>query len=310
MSRYMNNWMNRAGWRFVLCLLCVGTLPVSSLLAQDVIPVVGLKDERLPEMTETRLAGAGGDTITYHLSLPGKFRLYAPNSIIDDQGALDPVWKRLQQIKGNPYEAADTLRVLHVGDSHIRGHIYPRVTGNLFTSEFAACTYTDFGINGATCHTFTQEDRLCKIEAAHADLIILSFGTNESHNRRYDARVHYRQMDELLACLRSRMPDVPILLTTPPGSYDRYWVRKRKQYRVNPRTEKAAETIVHFAADHGLAVWNMYEVVGGLEHACANWQASHLMRPDHIHYLAQGYTLQGSLFYQAIVNAYNAYVTR
>ena len=296
-------------WRRWLWMVCLSVI-CARLAAQDAVPATCKMDSPLPEADEMRPVGLVGDTIHYQPILPGKFQLYASNDIIDRKGVLDPIWERLRQIRASHGSIEDTLRVIHVGDSHIRGHIYPRATGELFTGEFAAATYTDFGINGATCATFLKEDRLLRIEESKADLIILSFGTNESHNRRYDARTHYRQMDELLENLRLRMPDVPILLTTPPGSYDRYWVRKKRQYRVNPRTEKAAETIVHFAADHGLAVWDMYALVGGLEHACANWQSAHLMRPDHIHYLAPGYTLQGSLFFQAIVNAYNSYVTR
>ena len=33
-----------------------------------------------------------------------------------------------------------------------------------------------------------------------------------------------------------------------------------------------------------------------------------LMRPDHVHYLPDGYRLQGELFYQALLKAYNDYV--
>ena len=43
------------------------------------------------------------------------------------------------------------------------------------------------------------------------ELLILSFGTNESHNRRYNVNLHYNQMDELVKLLRDSLPDVPIL---------------------------------------------------------------------------------------------------
>ncbi|KAA5434629.1 lipase, partial [Bacteroides cellulosilyticus] len=55
-------------------------------------------------------------------------------------------------------------------------------------------------------------------------------------------------------------------------------------------------------------VWDMYEAVGGRQRACLNWQAAKLMRPDHVHYLPEGYVLQGELFYQALLKAYNDYV--
>lgn len=294
-------------WLFLA--LCTGWTDISGVYAQDVRPDFEMLDSRLPDIDEMNRLQMGNDSVAFSLVLPGQFKLYADNTIKDAYGELDSVWKRLYGMRSG-MEQTDTMRVLHVGDSHIRGHIYPRTTGAFFMEDFGPSVYTDLGINGATCQTFTREEQLCKIFNAHPDLIILSFGTNESHNRGYDAHVHYRQMDELVSLIRGRMPDVPILLTTPPGSYERYWVRRRRHYRVNPRTELAAKTIENFAADHKLAVWNMYQVVGGREYACANWQSSRLMNTDRIHYLADGYVLQGSLLYQAIVNAYNTYVAR
>ena len=83
---------------------------------------------------------------------------------------------------------------------------------------FGAVSYTDVGINGAFCTTFTRPDRIADIAALHPDLLILSFGTNESHNRRYNTMLHYRQMDDLVRMLREKLPNVPMLMTTPPGS--------------------------------------------------------------------------------------------
>ena len=117
-------------------------------------------------------------------------------------------------------------------------------------------------------------------------------------------------MDELVKLLRDSLPDVPILLTTPPGSYESFRQRKRKRtYAINPRTATAAETIRRYAKDHRLLVWDMYDVVGGKHRACTNWTAAKLMRPDHVHYLPEGYILQGNLLYQALIKAYNDYVS-
>lgn len=84
------------------------------------------------------------------------------------------------------------------------------------TETFGAVSYIDKGVNGATCLTFTHPDRIAEIAALKPELLILSFGTNESHNRRYNINVHYNQMDELVKLLHDSLPNVPILLTTPP----------------------------------------------------------------------------------------------
>ena len=52
----------------------------------------------------------------------------------------------------------------------------------------------------------------------------------------------------------------------------------------------------------------LYEILGGTHRACLNWQEAGLMGPDHVHYLPDGYRLQGELFCQALLKAYNDYV--
>ncbi|MCD8292170.1 MAG: GDSL-type esterase/lipase family protein [Prevotellaceae bacterium] len=239
--------------------------------------------------------------------LPASFRNCAQNVLTDTLDTLREFWEKLRLARaGVP---GDSIRVLHIGDSHVRGHFFPTATGNLLRLAFGRVAYTDMGINGAYCLTFAREDRIAAIAAARPDLLILSFGTNESHNRSYDRMAHTHQMEELLRMLRRRLPQVPIILTTPPGSFESARQKnRRRSYTANARTARVSENICRFAAAHGLAVWNLYRIAGG-NSAPLNWQAARLMRPDHIHFLAQGYQLQGELFYQALVKAYNDFIT-
>lgn len=247
------------------------------------------------------------DTVTVPLiTFPAAFQQLKKNVLIDSLGILNPFWEKLRLSRLGA--STDTLRIVHVGDSHIRGHIFPRTTGELMQNTFGTISYTDVGINGAFCTTFTRPDRVADIAALHPNLLILSFGTNESHNRRYNTMLHYRQMDDLVRMLREKLPNVPMLMTTPPGSYESFRQRRRRTYKINPRTAVAVQTIRRYADENGLAVWDMYEILGGVRRACLNWQEAGLMRPDHVHYLPDGYRLQGELFYQALLKAYNDYV--
>ncbi len=248
------------------------------------------------------------DTISAQVFFPTVFRETGRNEIIDSIALLSPVFEHLRQVRAGLSE--DTVRIVHIGDSHVRGHIYPQTTGARLTETFGAVSYIDKGVNGATCLTFTHPDRIAEIAALKPELLILSFGTNESHNRRYSINVHYNQMDELVKLLRDSLPNVPILFTTPPGSYESFRQRRRRRtYAINPRTATAAETIRRYAKNNRLLVWDMYDVVGGKRRACTNWTEAKLMRPDHVHYLPEGYILQGNLLYQAIIKAYNDYVS-
>lgn len=281
---------------------------ISPLRAQDPLPTCPLIGVLTADCDSLRAYSQRTDTVAVPtFFIPVAFKDLGPNEITDSLGILHPVWEKLRLLRTG--FSADTLRIVHVGDSHIRGRILPRTTGALLAETFGAISYTDMGINGAFCITFTRPERVADIAALHPDLVILSFGTNESHNRRYNTMVHYRQMDELVRMLRQRMPGVPLLMTTPPGSYESFRkARRRRTYSVNPRTAIAVQTMRRFADDNGLALWDMYEAVGGHRRACLNWQEARLMRPDHVHYLPEGYVLQGELFYQALIKAYNDYV--
>lgn len=266
--------------------------PCSAAAVCDTLPVCGQRTDTIPVPC---------------ILFPAAFRGMRENCLTDSTGVLNAFWEKLRSIRLGV--SADTARIIHVGDSHIRGHIFPRTTGERMRQAFGALSYTDRGINGAFCTTFTHPDRVEEIASLHPDLLILSFGTNESHNRRYDARLHRRQLDELVRMLRERLPGVPMLLTTPPGAYESFRRRgRRRTYQINPRTAVAVRTIYEAADGNGLAVWDMYGIVGGVRRACLNWQEAGLMRPDHVHYMPEGYRLQGELLFQALLKAYNDYV--
>ena len=267
------------GMLSTLCLL-------TEAIAQDRMPICPPLGKTTKLIKPLREMNWANDTIAVQIAFPSAFRETGRNEILDSIALLAPVFE------------------------HLRGHIYPQTTGTRLTETFGAISYIDKGVNGATCLTFTHPERIAEIAALKPELLILSFGTNESHNRRYNINVHYNQMDELVKLLRDSLPNIPILLTTPPGSYESFRQRRRRRtYAINPRTATAAETIRRYAKDHRLLVWDMYDVVGGKRRACTNWTEANLMRPDHVHYLPEGYILQGNLLYQALIQAYNDYVS-
>lgn len=282
--------------------------PALLLYAQDPVPASAVPGKPTPAPRVSKAWNAPADTIIWANTLPPTFKGTGNNEINNVQ-AIFPVLEQLEQLAQG--YSQDTLRIVHIGDSHIRGHIFPQTAAEALGRTFGAISYTDMGINGATSLTFTHAGRIAEIAALRPDLLVLSLGTNESHGRGYNSAVHYRQLDELVKLLRDSLPDVPMLLTTPPGSYESFRRRrKRRTYSVNPRTALAAETIRRYAAEHGMAVWDLYKVAGGKAYACRNWTAASLMRPDHVHYLPEGYRLQGELFYEALIKAYNRYVSR
>ena len=309
MKRSHKRYLRLDDLRFTICCAALALFfsPVQRIYAQDTLPGCPRFQETTLDCDTLTVYGQRTDTLPIPLiTLPAAFQQLGENELIDSVGILKPFWEKLRMLRLGV--TTDTIRIVHIGDSHIRGHIFPRTTGEQLQKVFGALSYTDMGINGAFCVTFTRPERVEEIAALHPDLVILSFGTNESHNRRYSSMLHYQQMNELVRMLRESLPGVPMLMTTPPGSYESFRQRRRRRtYKINPRTSVAVQTIRRFADANGLAVWDMYEAFGGVRRACLNWQEAGLMRPDHIHYLPEGYVLQGEMFYRALLKAYNDY---
>ena len=305
-----------------LLFLLAAAMCAMTLAAQDVIPPQLAPQDTLrnPMLHLQHGAATLHGTVKVGNSMPAAFRGTGRDTIVN-AAALAPFFAKLCQ-------GTEPVRVVQLGDSHVRGHVfsvaarhtleaawgsqavYPdeinyRTTAIARETGAPGLVYHAIGQNGATAADFCNTEKMGQMAALHPDLIILSFGTNESHNRRYDAVEHYAQLDALLTLLRHYAPNATVMLTTPPGSYVR---ASRRRRIVNPRTVKAVNTILEFGRRNGLAVWDLYNIAGGSKRACLNWKNNRLMQRDQVHYTHQGYTIQGNLLGEALLNAFNNYV--
>ena len=290
------------------------------LCAQDAIPALSRPLEPLRLPGEIREMYRSMRLIPVHDSLPADFAHSKENIIEDENHSLAPFFQKLHALN-------EPVRIVHIGDSHVRGHLYPLITRRALERDFGAeAVYPDeisyrtgglaretgepgivyhiLGVNGATSVTFSVDEKVQEIASLHPDLIIVSFGTNEAHSRRYLPQAHKLQADRLLGMLKAACPEAVFLLTTPPGAY----VGRRRARTINPRTVTAARMIKEYAQEHQMAVWDMYNIVGGKTDACRNWTKHRMLRADGIHFTPEGYRLQGNLLHQALIKAYNEYV--
>lgn len=240
--------------------------------------------------------------------LPESFRNTLPNELINGE-----FLRTLNQV---PTDSSFHLKVMHIGDSHVRGNFFPKALGKVLTDSLEA-DFAYYGINGAQASRFLEPDLIEKVASEQPHLIVISFGTNEAHSPHYNAddqtMVLALLVDSLTrACNSSGTPQ--FLFTTPPGSYLRQrtgrYYRNRRGRRVyyyrhsnNETTPLVADNIVNFSKVNNFPAWDIFNIAGGREHACENWKNSNLMNNDQIHYTAAGYTLMGEMLGQAIVKA-------
>lgn len=131
--------MKRSHKEDLRCTICCAVLvliaAIRPLHAQDI----------LPGSLSCHAGGADCDTLCLYsqrtdtvsvplITFPAAFRQMKENVLTDSLGILNPFWEKLRLSRLGA--SADTLRIVHVGDSHIRGHIFPRTTGALMQDTF------------------------------------------------------------------------------------------------------------------------------------------------------------------------------
>ncbi|MBO4215121.1 MAG: lipase [Bacteroidaceae bacterium] len=257
----------------------------------------------------------GGEANAQSLTtpFPSTFRNTRTNELTNG-ATLAPVFKKIHQHK--------TIKVMQIGDSHVRGNILPRTIGSTLEKYFPRMEFTYYGMNGAWARRFYEQDMINRVAAERPDLLIISFGTNEAHGNTIDERVHAETMKTLTDRISEKCPGVCFLFTTPPGSFisqrtGSYTTgtgrRRRTHYTTtkvpNQNTANVARSIVNFCNSHHMAAWDIFTIAGGTTSACTNWRNAGLMNTDCIHYLASGYTLQGKLLGEAIYKAYTGTAT-
>ena len=289
--------------------------------AQDVLPECPKPDKHSSPVYPSHEMKQLMQFVSVDSPMPAVFRNTTENELTDPAGSLHPFWEKLGALDR-------PVRIVHIGDSHVRGHVFPYVMRCSLEDDFGSkavenipvtyqtsgiaretgsngVVYHILGVNGATCQSFSTPEHIRQIADLHPDLVILSFGTNEAHGRRYNASEHTAAMNYLIEELKASCPDVAFLMTTPPGAYVR---NGRRGKIINPRTPLVVENELKFAREHGIAIWDMYDIVGGKQRACLNWNAAKMYQRDKIHFTHEGYTLQGLLLHEAFIKAYNHYV--
>ncbi len=167
-------------------------------------------------------------------------------------------------------------------------------------NELSGVLYHSIGVNGGKFMDFARAKYFARqVADLEPDLVILSFGTNESQGTTESAYMR-RTMELLTTQILEGCPSTRIMLTTPADSYLR-------GKGVNPHMAETSEMIRKFAREKGFALWDLFNFSGG-ENSSLLWKSNNLMTSDSVHYTKSGYALQGKLLYQSLMKGYNGFV--
>lgn len=164
-------------------------------------------------------------------------------------------------------------------------------------NDDAGILYHAIGINGAVVPTYFRcQDFEKHLEVLHPDLVVVSLGANDTHVGYFNQEEYKNNLRYLIYEIRKASPKTSILMITPADSY--LWRR-----HVNQNNEKARQQILELSEEMNVAVWDFFEVMGGIK-SIDKWVQNSLAAKDRLHFTPKGYEMQGELLFSAIDNAY------
>lgn len=178
------------------------------------------------------------------------------------------------------------------------------VTGLYLGNRHAGFSYHSIGVNGASvtdylrCSHFVRDLRMLQ-----PDLVIFGIGINDAVPTNFDTAAFRRNYMQLVDSVRRVNPDCAFIFIT---NNDSFRKQDRRHYSVNTNGLLAREAFYRIALNCGGAVWDQFEVMGGLRSMDA-WRKAGLAQTDRVHFTTAGYQLIGNLFSNALFNAFSHY---
>src|SRR5690606_32036231 len=133
------------------------------------------------------------------------------------------------------------------------------------------------------------------------NLLIISLGTNESFD--YLLATDYMvNLEVFISKIKQTNPNIAILVTTPPPS------TLHKRFENTYIADYTKEIIRFVETNKSIAVFDMYQAFGGKDGVKLNKQKGFLAK-DEVHYTKEGYEEQGKILAEALLNAYQNYIS-
>jgi lysophospholipase L1-like esterase len=162
--------------------------------------------------------------------------------------------------------------------------------------------YHSIGINGAQVPSFLRCDLFeQQLAVLKPDLVILGLGINDAYGKKFSPEVYEENYTELIAGIRRAAPETAIIFTT---NNDSYLYRRY----INKNGQKVEQSLLKLGAKLNAGVWNMYEVMGGMN-SVVLWEKNNLALRDKVHFTREGYLLLGDLFFNALMQNFELYLT-
>ena len=178
------------------------------------------------------------------------------------------------------------------------------LTGILLENDMPGISVHGVGVNGARVSSYLRCDDFERdLELIRPDLIIFGIGINDAAEKDFEKNTFKRQYNELIKVIQRVNPDCALLFLTNNDSYKREKTKKKNRYEVNLNGEIVEEAFMELGKKYNAAVWNQFDIMGGLKSMQA-WEEAGLAKKDKVHFTNEGYRLLGDLLYNALITRY------
>jgi lysophospholipase L1-like esterase len=185
----------------------------------------------------------------------------------------------------------------------VRRNTYPKGAFNVYgfvlkDESSKGVIYNSSGVGGSQFSHLTDNASLSKeqITSLQPDLILFSYGSNESYMKSFDSIKYQANVNNYIHSLKKTLPGVTILLISPPDT------RAKNLY---PRNTTTIQQILKTTAtQENVAYLDLREQMGG-DGSIWRWLPAKLAASDKLHFTKEGYTLQANLVMQAFIQSYN-----
>lgn len=170
------------------------------------------------------------------------------------------------------------------------------LNGIILENDKSGVIYSAIGVNGAKCSDYNKYSMFFEqLPALEPDLIVISFGTNESFDK-LSNDLFMERLNLMIDNIRLFNYNAEIIVTTPQPSQ---FGRKHKNFLV----EQYTKSIIDQAEIKNYAVWDMYNDLGGAKEVNANFKNG-IIAADKVHYTHKGYKKQADDFFEAFMKSY------
>ncbi len=177
------------------------------------------------------------------------------------------------------------------------------IHGLILKNDSAGILYHTIGVNGATFKSYNKTSLFAQqLNDLHPDLVIISLGTNESYDAKFDSIQFKKELQEFVSTIKTTCGNCSVLFTTPA---DNFKIHKKKAIH-NAKPKLITQLINNYAYSNHYATWNLYDIMGG-KGSMKIWHKNKLATKDYVHFTRAGYELQGELLFEAIMSKYNSY---